>query len=137
MKATFPIQCWSLNGGFASQTSKYTSQTNNYLGIHSKTCWILIKGHLSGYLIGKCQRYKASPLNWIYDTLATFAPGIDVTENCYVHMDQGGELYNNPKVRKVFEKRGFAIYPTGADASHQNGPVRQSYQRVRHPSRDP
>ena len=42
-------------------------------------------------------------------------------------MDQGGELYKNPKVRKIFEKRGFAVYPTGTDASHQNGPVERAH----------
>ena len=119
MKATHPIQGWSIDVGFAGQTSKYTCRTRNYLGIHGETCWILIKDHFSGYLIGKCQRSKASPLNWIQDTLATFAPGIGVTENCYIHVDQGGKLYNKPKVRKIFEKRGFAIYFTGAHASHQ------------------
>ena len=45
-------------------------------------------------------------------------------------MDQGGELYNNPKVRKIFEKRGFAIHPTGADASHQNGLVKRAHRTV-------
>ena len=45
-------------------------------------------------------------------------------------MDQGGELFNNPKVRKLFKKRGFAIYPTGANASHQNGPVERAHRTV-------
>ena len=42
-------------------------------------------------------------------------------------MDQGGKLFNNPKVCTLFEKHGFAIHPTGADASHQNGPVKQAH----------
>ena len=120
MKATCPMQGRSVDIGFAGQNSKDNSCTHDYLGIHGKTCWILIKDHSSGYLIEKCQRSKNSPLNWIRDTLATFAPGIGVTENQYVHMDQGGEHYKNPKVRKIFEKCGFAVYPTGTDASHQN-----------------
>ena len=45
-------------------------------------------------------------------------------------MDQGGKLFNNPKVQKLFEKRGFAIHPTGANASHQNGPVEQAHRTV-------
>ena len=45
-------------------------------------------------------------------------------------MDQGGKLFNNPKVRKLFEERGFAIHPTGADACHQNGPVKQAHRTV-------
>ena len=35
-------------------------------------------------------------------------------------MDQGGELYANPKVQKLFELYGYKINPTGADASRQN-----------------
>lgn len=45
-------------------------------------------------------------------------------------MDQGGELFRNPKVRKIFEKRGFKIHPTGTDASHQNGPVERAHRTV-------
>ena len=35
-------------------------------------------------------------------------------------MDKGGELYANPKVRKLFQLYGYKINPTGADASRQN-----------------
>ena len=45
-------------------------------------------------------------------------------------MDQGGELYKKPKVRKIVKKRGFAVYPTGTDASHQNGPVERAHRTV-------
>ena len=38
-------------------------------------------------------------------------------------VNQGRKLCNNPKVWKIFEKCAFAVYLTGADASHQNGPV--------------
>ena len=30
----------------------------------------------------------------------------------------------------MFEKRGFAIYPTGVDASHQNGPVEPAHRTI-------
>ena len=118
MKATRPFQGFSVDMGYSGQTSKDNNRSHEYLGLHGETCWILVKDHFTGYLIGKCQKTKASPLNWIRDTLSHFAPGQGVGENRYVHMDQGGELYNNPKVRKIFEKRGFAIHPTGADALH-------------------
>ena len=42
-------------------------------------------------------------------------------------MDQGGELYNNPKVQTIFEKRGFAFHPTKADASYQNSSVERDH----------
>ena len=41
----------------------------------------------------------------------------------YVYMDQGGELFNNPEIKNLFTKSGYRIYPTGADASNQNGSV--------------
>ena len=62
MKATRPMQCWSVNVDFAGQTLKDAYQMHNYLGIHGEPCWILIKDHFSGYLISKCQKSNASPL---------------------------------------------------------------------------
>jgi hypothetical protein len=48
----------------------------------------------------------------------------------YVYLDQGGELYNNKKVGALFQCFGYAIYPTGADSSHQNGPVERAHQTI-------
>ena len=42
-------------------------------------------------------------------------------------MDQGGELYNNPEVRKLFTEFGYDLRPTGADASNQNAPVERGH----------
>jgi len=42
-------------------------------------------------------------------------------------MDQGGELCNNPEVRKLFTRFGYDIRPTGADASNQNAPVERGH----------
>jgi len=42
-------------------------------------------------------------------------------------MDQGGELYNNPEVCKLFARFGHDIRPTGADASNQNAPVEHGH----------
>jgi len=42
-------------------------------------------------------------------------------------MDQGGELYNNPEVRKLFTWFRYDIRPTGADASNQNAPVERGH----------
>ena len=35
-------------------------------------------------------------------------------------MNQGGELYHNPEVQKLFKLYGYTVNPTGADASRQN-----------------
>jgi hypothetical protein len=46
-------------------------------------------------------------------------------------MDQGGELYHNPKVHGLFKEFGYSIYyPTGANSSHQNGPVERAHQTI-------
>jgi hypothetical protein len=39
-------------------------------------------------------------------------------------------LYNNPPVRNVFKKYNYTVYPTGADNSTQNGPVKRSHRTV-------
>ena len=47
-----------------------------------------------------------------------------------IHMNQGGELFNNPEVENSFAKCGCTICPTGADASLQNGPVECGHRTV-------
>ena len=107
MNATKPMQGWSVDIGYSGQTSKGKGHSLEYLGLHGEICWILIKDHFTEYLVGKCQKTKASPLNWICDAIAHFAPGQGVGENCYVHMDQGGKLFNNPKVRNCLRNAVF------------------------------
>ena len=46
------------------------------------------------------------------------------------HLDQGGELFNHPEVRNLFEKKGYAIHPAGADDSRQNGPVERGHRTL-------
>ena len=60
--------------------------------------------------------------------LHTYCPGKGVGR--YVYVDQGGELYQSPKVRKLFKHHGFEVLPTGADSSHQNGPVERQHRTV-------
>jgi hypothetical protein len=45
-------------------------------------------------------------------------------------MDQGGELFNNPKIRSLFKEFGYDIRPTGADSSHKNGSVERAHQTI-------
>ena len=45
-----------------------------------------------------------------------------------IYLDQGGELFNHPKVQNMFKKKkDYDILPTGADNSHQNSPVAQGH----------
>jgi hypothetical protein len=45
-------------------------------------------------------------------------------------MDQGGELYNNPHIRALFQEFGYDVFPAGADSSYQNGPVERAHQTI-------
>eukprot|EP00980_Cylindrotheca_fusiformis_P027388 scaffold20299_cov224-Cylindrotheca_fusiformis.AAC.1 len=70
---------------------------------------------------------KASPIAWIKDFLHVHSPDCP---NKYVVLDQGGELYRNPDVVRVFEKAQYEVHPTGADSSNQNGPVERGHLTV-------
>ena len=44
----------------------------------------------------------------------------------YIHLYQGGELFNNPDVKKLLCSFGYIPHPTGDDTSYHNGTVRQA-----------
>ena len=70
---------------------------------------------------------KGPLLQWLAHLLAQYNP---YCNNKYVHLNQGGELSNHPEVWNLFEKKGYSIYPTGADSSNQNGPVERGHQTL-------
>ena len=45
-------------------------------------------------------------------------------------MDNGGKLFKNPRLVDLFEHYGFAAYPSGFDASYQNGPCERAHLTV-------
>ena len=45
-------------------------------------------------------------------------------------MEQGGELFNNPKVVTLFRSYGYGVLLTGADSLFQNGPVKRAHRTV-------
>jgi hypothetical protein len=118
--ATQPYQGLSVDFSFAGVKSKNTDQEHDYVGLNGETCWILVTDHFSCMKHGECHQSKASPLNWLEKFLKQYSPDC---HGKYVHMDQGGELYRNPQVCKLFQDYGYEICPSGADASNQNGPV--------------
>ena len=74
---------------------------------------------------GDTRTSKASPIKWLMYFLSQYSPG----ENCkdeYVHLDQGGKLYNNPEIQNLFTSKGYKITPTGTEASFQNGSVKRA-----------
>ena len=125
--AEHPFQGLSIDFSFSGTKSKDTNRTQDYEGINGETSWILISDHFTRFLTGDTRLSKASPITWLQKFLETNAP------NCsdkYVQMDQGGELYHNPEVRKLFTRHGYQLRPTGADSSHQNGPVERAHRTV-------
>jgi hypothetical protein len=68
-----------------------------------------------------------TPLKYFEIFLSEYSPN---ARDKWVVMDQGGELYNNPLVCNIFKKYKYTIYPTGADNSSQNGPVKRSHRTI-------
>jgi len=66
---------------------------------------MLATDHFSRMKHGNTRVSKASPINWLRDFIQKHAPACP---GKYVFMDQGGELYNNPEVRKLFTRFGFS-----------------------------
>ena len=97
------------------------------MGLNGETSWILVSDHFSCMLVGDTRTSKATPLQWLTMFLETHSP------KCHgkcVMMDQGGELCRNPKVQQLFKKHGYAVQPTGAGASNQNGPVKRNHRTI-------
>jgi hypothetical protein len=127
MKATSPAQGLSIDFAFTGQASKDSARSAFYKGFNGEMSFIVIKDHFTDELDGTVRISKGAPVNWLRQWLTEHSPDIP---GKYVHMDQGGELYNNPKIRSLFKEFGYDIYPTGADASHQNGPVERAHQTI-------
>ena len=126
-KATVPWQGLGIDFAFTGQASKNTKRKDTYTGINGETCYILIADHHTSALDGVTRVSKGSPLLWLRKWLDTHSPDVD---DKYVVLDQGGELYNNPKVRALFEEFHYAVHPTGTDSSHQNGPCERAHQSI-------
>ena len=78
-------------------------------------------------LHGDTRLTKASPLKYLESFLKEYSPEC---KNKWVVMDNGGELYANPKIRNLFSSYGYEIYPTSPDSSYQAGPVERSHRTI-------
>ena len=125
--AKHPYQGLSIDFSFSGMTSKDSERRNDFEGINGETAWILITDHFTGIKHGDTRISKAAPVLWLKHFLAQYNP---LCRDKYVYMDQGGELFNNPEVKNLFHKSGYEIKPTGADASHQNGPVERGHRTI-------
>ena len=125
--ATTCFQIVSIDMGFIVQQSKNTKRLLDYTGISGETCYIALTCAYSGTIFGRPLVNKGPPLEWLHHWLARYSP--DVPDK-RVRMDQGGELGKCKQVKTLFEKFGYSVEVTGADASHQNGLVERSHQTI-------
>ena len=125
--ATRPYQGLSIDFSFSGMASKDKARRSDFVGLNGETSWVLVTDHFTGIKHGDTRISKASPIHWLHHFLTTYAPRCN---DQYVYMDQGEELFGNPDVRNLFERQGYHIHPTGADASHQNGHVERSHRYV-------
>ena len=108
-------------------SSENKSRKAKYKGINGETCWILVTDHFTGMKHGDTRISKGPPLQW----LAHFLSQCNLhCADKYVHLDQGGELFNHPEVQNLFAKKGYTIHPTGADALRQNGLVERGHRTL-------
>jgi hypothetical protein len=104
--ATVPFQGLSIDFSFTGTASADASRADLYQGLNGETSWILISDHFTRHLYGDARCSKASPLHWLDHFLRHHAPPCP---HKYVYMDQGGELYRNPKLTALFQRYGYAV----------------------------
>ena len=125
--ANLPYQKLSIDFSFSGLASSNSEPRVNYEGINGETAWILVTDHFTGIQHGDTRILKATPVLWLKHFLTQYNP---TCTDKYIYMDQGSELFNNPEIKNLFTKSGYCIYPTGVDASNQNGPVEQAHRSI-------
>ena len=119
--------------GFSGRISKDTdgnvkeSSRVDIEGINGEQALILISNGKTRMLHGDTRLTKASPLKYLEYFLKEYSPEC---KNKWVIMDNGGELYSNPKIWNLFSSFGYEIYTTSPDSSNQNGPVEWAHHTV-------
>ena len=76
---------------------------------------------------GDTQLTKASPLKYLESFLSEYAPEC---KDKWVVLDQGSELYGNTKIKNLFRRFGYKIYPISPDGLFQNGPVERAHIKI-------
>ena len=126
-KATVPYQGLSIDFSFSGTKSKDQGRRKDFEGLNGETCYILVTDHYTGMKHGDTRLSKAPPTLWLRRFLSVYSPKC---KNKYVHMDQGGELFNSPDIKNLFEEFQYDVLPTGADNSRQNGPVERAHRTI-------
>ena len=127
---THPYQKLFIDFGFLGKLSfdkdgkiKPGSQ-EDIKGIHGETAWILISDAQTKMLHGDCCTSKASPLKYLESFLKAHSPPVS---DKFVVLDQGGKLFQDPKVHNLFRKYDYDVRCTGANASFQNGAIKRAH----------
>jgi len=107
--------------------SSNSNRKKSYEGINGESALIVVTDHFTGMKHGDTRVSKAAPLHWSEHFLNQHSPHCKMK---YAHLDQGGELFNNPFVKNLFALFNYEILPTGADSSHQNGPVERAHRTL-------
>ena len=119
-RAEHPYQGFSIDFSFSGMLSSKSERQQDFEGVNGETTWVLVTNHFTGIHHGDTRISKSAPvLQWLKHFLAQHKP---TCSSKYVYMDQGGKPFNNPEIKNIFTKSGYCIYPTGVDASNQNGP---------------
>ena len=98
--ATQPCQGLSVNFYLSGMTSDESDQKTIYEGINGESCWIFIRDNFTGMKHGYKRNSKASPIAWISNFLKQYSPNCNYK---YIHLDKGGELFNNPDVKNLLK----------------------------------
>ena len=83
-------------------------------GINGEKSWILISDAQTRMLHGDARLSKSSPLTYLESFLKEYSPNV---KDKWVILDQGGELFGNPKVHNLFNRLGYNVLCTGGYAS--------------------
>lgn len=121
--ATQPYQGLSIDFSFSGVRSD-KDRSDDYVGLHGETSWILVSDHFTRCKHGDTRVNKGAPISWLRTFLENHAP---TCPDKYVYLDQGGELWGHPEVQQLFKRFGYTVRPTGADSSNQNGPVERGH----------
>ena len=91
-------------------------------GLNGEQAWILISVGKTCMLLGDTTLAKASPLKYLESFPSEYAPEY---KDKWVILDQGSKLYDNAKIKNLFRRIGYKIYPTNHDSLFQNGLVKR------------
>ena len=104
--ATQPYQGLSIDFSFSGSKSKDTNCKKDYVSLNGETAWILVTDHFTRMQHGDTCISKASPMHWLEHFLKENAPKCP---GKYVYLDQGGELYRNPEIIRLFKRFNYNI----------------------------